>query len=214
MILPTYNLIKVKDIKNGICILENGGLRAILRATGINFSLLSEREQEIITGQFKSFLDGLDFNIEILNLSRLENINNYLKILNLKLESENDPLIKFQLEEYIKFLEDYTENNQIIKKMFFIIVPYDVIKITTSPLGKIPFLQNLSKETEQAISEVEIEGLNARVSYVKRALSNIGITVEQLNTQEIIELLFEIYNPNLKWGQVPKPIIEKLSELT
>ena len=121
MIAPTFSLIKVKDIKNDAYVLENGGLRAVLEVAGINFSLLSEKEQEIIIGQFQNFLDGLDFPVEILILSRLENIDNYLKILHLRLEEEKDPLIRFQLEEYISFLEDYLQNHKIMNKIFMLL---------------------------------------------------------------------------------------------
>lgn len=209
MILPTYSLIKVKDIKNGVCFLENGGLRGVLRVSGLNFSLLSEKEQEIVISQFKNFLDGLDFHVEILLLSRLENINDYLKILHLRLEEEKDPLIKFQLEEYISFLEDYLTNHRIMKKIFFIIVPYDPLSVSLGPLQKLQ-----KQEINQESLAIQIEGLETRINYVTQVLSAIGLVVERLEDKELIELLFEVYNPNIKWGQIPKPIIEKLAELS
>lgn len=209
MILPTHNLIKVKDIKNGICFLENGGLRGILKVTGLNFGLLSEKEQDIVISQFKNFLDGLDFPVEILVLSRLENINDYLKILHLRLEEEKDPLIKFQLEEYISFLEDYLNNHQIMKKLFIIVVPYDPLSTSLGPLQKFQ-----KQEILQESLQIQLEDLETRILYVSQALSNIGLSVERLEDKELIELLFEVYNPNLKWGQIPKPIIEKLAEIT
>lgn len=209
MILPTYSLIKVQDIKNDVLILENGGLRAVLSLTGLNFSLLSEKEQEIVISQFKNFLDGLDFPVEILILSRLENINDYLKILHLRLEEEKDPLIKFQLEEYIRFLEDYLSNHEIMKKMFLVIVPYDPIEVGLGPLQRLR-----PKETSEESFQLKREQLETRVAYVSQTLANLGLSVERLDDKELIELLFEAFNPNLKWGQIPKPIIEKLAELT
>ncbi len=208
MILPTYNLIKIKDIKNGALILESGGLRAILEISGLNFSLLSEKEQGIVISQFKSFLDGLDFSVEIMVLSRLENINDYLKILHLRLEDEKDPLIKFQLEEYISFLEDYLENHQIMEKIFLVVVPYDPLEISFGPLKR--FQQ---KEIPEEPLKMKLEQLETRVAYVSQALANIGLTVKRLEDKELIELLFETFNPNLKWGQIPRPIIEKLAEI-
>ncbi len=208
MIQPTYNLIKIKDIKNGVVVLENGSLRAILSVSGLNFPLLSEQEQEIIISQFKNFLDGLDFPVEILVLSRYENINNYLKILHLRLEEEKEPLIKFQLETFISFLEDYLENHKIMKKLFYLIVPYDVLEVSLGSLSRWGF----QKEPEESF-QAKLEQLETRVSYVFEALSNLGLLVRKLDDQEIIELLFEVYNPNLRWGQIPKQIIEKLAEL-
>jgi hypothetical protein len=207
MIAPTFSLIKVKEIRNDAYILENGGLRSVLQVNGLNLSLLSEKEQEIVIGQFKNFLDGLDFNVEILILSRLENINNYLKILHLRLEEEKDPLIKFQLEEYISFLEDYLQNHKIMKKIFYVIVPYDPLEVGLGPLAKIkkPAVLEESEETK-------FEQLETRTNYVIDSLINLGLTPQRLSDLELIELLFEVYNPNLRWQQLPKQIIEKLAE--
>ena len=207
MIAPTFSLIKVKDIKNDAYVLENGGLRAVLEVAGINFSLLSEKEQEIIIGQFQNFLDGLDFPVEILILSRLENIDNYLKILHLRLEEEKDPLIRFQLEEYISFLEDYLQNHKIMNKIFYVIVPYDPLETGLGPLAKIKKPAGL-EESE----ETRFEQLETRVAYVIDSLFNLGLSLQRLSKLQLIELLFEVYNPNLRWSQLPKQIIEKLAE--
>jgi type IV secretory pathway VirB4 component len=207
MILPTFSLIKVREIRNDVYILENGGLRAVLKVSGLNFSLLSEKEQEITIGQFKNFLDGLDFPVEILILSRLENINDYLKALHLRLEEEKDPLIKFQLEEYVSFLEDYLQNHKIMKKIFYIIVPYDPLEVSLGPLSKIKKPAGL-EESE----ETKFEQLETRINYVVDALINLGLVPERLSDLELIELLFEVYNPNLRWQQLPKQIVEKLAE--
>jgi hypothetical protein len=202
---PTFSLIKVADIRNDTYILENGGLRAVLEVKGINFSLLSEAEQTAVINQFKNLLDGLDFNIEILVLSRLENINNYLKALHLKLEEEKDALIKFQLEEYISFLEDYLQNHKVMKKIFYVIVPYDTI------LGK-TFMKTKKTSTESESEKAKFEQLETRVNFVSDFLENLGVSPKRLSDLELIELLFEMYNPNLRWQQIPKQIIEKLGE--
>jgi hypothetical protein len=207
MIAPTFSLIKVKEIKNDVYILENGGLRSVLQVNGLNLSLLSEKEQEIVIGQFKNFLDGLDFPVEILVLSRLENINNYLKILHLRLEEEKDPLIKFQLEEYVSFLEDYLQNHKIMKKIFYVIIPYDPLEVGLGPLAKIKKPSGL-EESE----ETKFEQLETRTNYVVDSLINLGLTPQRLSDLELIELLFEVYNPDLRWQQLPKQIIEKLAE--
>jgi len=207
MIAPTFSLIRVKDIKNNAYILENGGLRSVIQLNGINLSLLFEKEQETVIAQFKNFLDGLDFPVEILILSRLENINDYLKILHLRLEEEKEPLIKFQLEEYISFLEDYLQNHSIMKKIFYVIVPYDPLETGLGPLAKIKKPTGI-EESE----EVRFEQLETRTYYAIDSLNNIGLQPKRLYDLELIELLFEVYNPNLRWQQLPKQIIEKLAE--
>lgn len=91
---PTYYLIKVKEIKDNLIILENGGLRAILAVPGTNLELMNESDQNLFLNQFKSLLDGLDFPLQIFVYSRYENLDGYLKILQTRFEEEKDELIR------------------------------------------------------------------------------------------------------------------------
>lgn len=201
---PSYKLINIKDVKDNVIIMENGGLRGILAVPGVNIELMNEEDQNLILNQFKSLLDGLDFNIEIFILSRFENLDEYLKILQTRFEEETNELIKFQIEEYMKFLEEYLDTHRVMKKMFFVVVPYDP---PTSELPG-PFAQKMPQTTY----EENLFQLETRINYVSQILTNIGLQPIRLNNFEILELLFECYNPNLKYGQVPKQILEKLTE--
>jgi hypothetical protein len=203
MILPTYSLIKVKEIRHNAYVLENGGLRAVIKVNGVNLFLMSDEEQDVVINQFKSFLDGLDFPVEILVISRAENLTNYLKILHLRSEEEKDPLIKFQLEEFISFLEDFLQNHNVMKKIFYVIVPYDTLEVS--------FLKK-SKEKVVESDETKFSQLETRVAYLLDSLHSLGLSPQRLSETELIELLFEVYNPNLKWSQLPKQVIEKLKE--
>ncbi len=109
MVNKTTDLIKIKDIKDDIIIMEDGSLRAVLAIPGVNFSLLGEKEQSIIIYNFKELLDGIDFQLQVLVISRLAYIEKYINYLEEILEKEYEPLIKIQLEEYIKFIKDYVE---------------------------------------------------------------------------------------------------------
>jgi type IV secretory pathway VirB4 component len=130
MVNKTTDLIKIKDIKDDIIIMEDGSLRAVLAIPGVNFSLLGEKEQSIIIYNFKELLDGIDFQLQVLVISRLAYIEKYINYLEEILEKEYEPLIKIQLEEYIKFIKDYVENHLIMKKMFFLIIPYETETIS------------------------------------------------------------------------------------
>lgn len=202
---PTYYLIKVKEIKDNLIILENGGLRAILAVPGTNLELMNESDQNLFLNQFKSLLDGLDFPLQIFVYSRYENLDGYLKILQTRFEEEKDELIRFQLEEYIKFLEDYLENHKVMRKMFFIVVPYD------PPSAEVPLPLAQKLPESQSYEEMSFQ-LETRVNYVAQILANMGLMPIRLNNLELLELLFENYNPNLRYGEIPKQIIEKLTE--
>jgi hypothetical protein len=208
MIQPTFSLIKIKDIQKNCFILENGSLRAVIEVTGVNLSLLSEQEQETLISQFRRLLDGLDFPLEILTISRQENIADYLKTLNLRLNQEDNMLIKFQLEEYIAFLKDYLDNHNIMKKIFYLIVPYDVLDIKFAILPKNKKEQSLIDQS----FESKLQQLEIRANYLQEAISAMGLQSHRLSDIELIELMFEVYNPNLRWQQLPSQVIQKLTE--
>jgi len=205
MVKPTYYLIKVKEIKDNVYILENGSLRAILAVPGVNIELLNEEDQNLFLSQFKSLLDGLDFLLQVFVYSRYENLDNYLKLIQARYEEESNPLIKFQIDEYMKFLEDYLENHKVMKKMFFLVVPYD----SASSEIPLPIAQKMPQT--ESYQEMLFQ-LETRVEYVIQMLSNMGLVPIRLNNLELLELLFECYNPALRYGQIPKQIVDKLTE--
>ncbi len=205
MVKSTSHLIKIKDIRDDVVITEDGELRAILAVPGINFSLLSEQEKEAVVGLFKELLDGLDFNVQIFVVSRLAYIEGYVNYLKERLEQETEPLIKIQLEEYIKFIQDYIETHRIMKKLFYFVVPYEteVIKV-----GGV-FKKEYKKEEE---FYQQLEQLETRVIYITEKLSAIGLQPIRLKTPELIQLFYELYNPNPRWGMAPIKLFEELMQ--
>ncbi|GIW65806.1 MAG: hypothetical protein KatS3mg094_325 [Candidatus Parcubacteria bacterium] len=200
----TTNLIKIEDIRDDIIIMEDGSLRAILVVPGINFNILGEKEREITIGNFKEILDGIDFNLQILVISRLAYIEKYLNTLKERLEEETEPLIKVQLEEYIKFIKDYIETHNVMKKIFYLIIPYqsEVVSIG-GKFGKKDYKKDENYRQK-------LEQLETRVSYISEKLSITGLIPIRLKTGEILQLFYELYNPNLRWGMAPLNIFEEL----
>jgi type IV secretory pathway VirB4 component len=206
MVKSTSNLIKIKDIRDDVVITEDGGLRAILAVPGINFSLLSEQEKEAVVGLFKELLDGLDFSIQIFVVSRLAYIEGYVNYLKEKLEQETEPLIKIQLEEYIKFIQDYVETHRIMKKLFYIVIPYETEVIRIGGL----FKKEYKKEEE---FYQQLEQLETRVIYITEKLAALGLQPIRLKTPELIQLFYELYNPNPRWGMAPIKLFEELMQM-
>ena len=200
----TEQLIKIKNIVDDIIIMEDDSLRAILAIPGINFNLLGEKEKELVISGFKELLDGIDFTLQILVVSRLAYVEKYLNTLKERLEQEEEYLIKIQLEEYIKFIKDYTENHLIMKKNFYLIVPYEyeVIKIRSK-------LSTKEYKKEETYKQ-KLEQLETRVAYLTEKLSVIGLPPIRLTTTELLQLIYEMYNPNLRWGLAPIKLFEEI----
>lgn len=195
----TQQFVDVERVQNGTVILKGGALRKILLVSGINFALKSEEDKNIILQTYQSFLNSLDFSLQIIVHSRRLNIQGYLEGLSQRKEHEENELLREQITEYSEFIRSFVEQSDIMGKSFFVVVPYDPAPLVSSGgiFGSIPFLgkKNGSKtEDERALNE-QIEQLNQRVDHVMTGLSGVGLRAIILNDAELIELFYNLYNP-------------------
>ena len=181
----TQSFVPISEVRNGILILSDGSMRAILSSTSLNLSLKSEDEQMgIITG-FQTFLNSLDFNIQIFLQSKKLDIRNYITLLKERQKVVEEDLLKIQIKEYIEFIQKFTEEQNIMTKSFYIVVPYEIPSLSSSNkrMDEIEFIKNENQ-------------LLQRVSIVSSGLSSLGLKIELLKTEEIVDLFYKLFNPN------------------
>ena len=124
MQVPSQQFLEFKQIRNGVVILKNKALRGILMVSSVNFDLKSEEEQKAVIYQFQSFLNSLDFSCQIIVQSRALNITGYFETLKELAEKEENELLKIQIIEYRKFIKSLLKEGAIMRKQFFVIVPF------------------------------------------------------------------------------------------
>jgi len=193
IIESTENISDVEDIRNNTVFLKNGGMRKIIMATGINLDLKSEEEQGSIISSFQNLLNSLDFSVQFNVHSRRLAIQEYLNNMTSKMSEEANPLIKNQLAEYIQFIENFIAENAVVKKSFFITVPFDTVVLPKLNTKKNAEQNNTSNLTDEFA--LHIEKLNFRVEQVMRGLRQLGVRAVILNDDELKELCSNFYNP-------------------
>lgn len=199
----TQQFVDIKEVKDGIVYLKKGGLRRILAVGGVNFDLKSQKEQDLILHAFRSFLNTLDFSIQIFIHSRKSNIESYLKKMRERQLEETNELLKIQITDYIEFVRSFVADNPIITKSFFVIVPYDKAAISVaSPKGFLNMFggkgAGSTKETDDRVEhQKKIFQLQQRVDEVISGLALAGVQAHPLEDAEIIELFYNLYNPGL-----------------
>src|SRR3989344_1535214 len=104
----TQEFVPIKEVRNGIITLKNGGMRSILMVSSMNFALKSEDEQKAVIYQFQNFLNSLDFSVQILVQSRKLDIRPYIAILEERYGVQQNDLLKVQIREYIDFIRTLT----------------------------------------------------------------------------------------------------------
>jgi hypothetical protein len=120
----TQEFVPIKEVRDGFAVLKDGSMRAIIMASSLNFALKSNDEQMSILYQFQAFLNSLDFSIQIFIQSRKLDIRPYIALLEARQKEQLGDLMKIQIQEYIEFIKNFTENTNIMTKTFFIVIPY------------------------------------------------------------------------------------------
>ncbi len=200
----TQDFVPIREIRDGIVILKDGSMRALVLASSLNFALKSADEQNSIIYQFQNFLNSLDFSVQIFVQSKRLDIRPYIALLEERYKEQMTELMKIQTREYIEFIKTFVENSNIMTKSFFIIVPYTPPAMTAS---KNPISNLVNKKDESRIIENEKfaeyrSQLEQRVGVVEQGLVRCGVRVAELGTEEVVELYYKIFNP----GESEKPI--------
>ena len=213
----TQDFVPIQEIRDGIVILKDGSMRAILIASSLNFSLKSSDEQASIIYQFQNFLNSLEFSAQIMVQSKKLDIRPYIALLESRYKEQVSDLMKVQTREYIEFIKTFVDNSSIMTKSFFVIVPYTPA-ILTAKNNPISNLFNRDKQASnrsdggtsgngsKTMTNEEFEEhrsqLEQRVGVVAQELRRCDIRVIQLGTEEVVELFYKIFNP----GETEKPI--------
>lgn len=202
----TQDLVPIEEIKNGTLILKDGSLRQIVMVGGINFSLKSDSEQEMITQAYQNFLNGLDFSIQIVVHSRKINIENYLKNLDARIGAEPSEVLRNQIAEYKEFIGGFVRDNPIMAKTFLVVVPFYPVGLPSKGTFKkfIPFIgkKETKAEKEKALQraqgdfEKNAEQLRQRVNQIVEGLQRIDLDAKPLDDEELVELFYNFYNPS------------------
>src|SRR3989338_7038497 len=202
----TQEFVPIKEVRDGVIVLKDGGLRAIVLANSVNLSLKSDDEQKATILQFQNFLNTLDFSVQISVQSRKLDIRPYLLLLEERMKVQNEPLLKLQTKEYIEFIRNFTESVSIMTKSFFVVIPYThtVLKSDSGILKNLFTRRNQEqlKTAKQEDFEEKRSQLEERVGVIQQGLSRCGIKSAQLGTEEIVEVFYKVFNPGELEGKI------------
>lgn len=193
---PTQQYVNIAKITDGVIITKDGGLRMILMISPLNFALKSEQEQNAIIFGYQNFLNSLTFPVQILVQSRRLDLGPYLASLEEQKYKEPNELLRFQISDYIEYVKKLLTVANIMTKRFFITIPYSPSKIQRRGFfdrlfnpGKITV--NIAPQEFKSYKEEMLERANVIIA----GLSGLGLHAAALDTQAIIELFYNTYNP-------------------
>jgi len=195
----TQEFIQLSQIRKGVVILKNKSLRGILMVSSINLALKSSEEQKAIINQFQSFLNSLDFTCQIIVQSRKVNLTGYLDLIKEWEDQQENELLKHQTESYRKFIKRFIEEESILTKKFFVVIPYTFHETPTSKLTE----ENFKRLRKQLIQRME---------FIALGLRRCGLQAAPLTSSELIELFWVIHHPKEAetgyYPEFPKELIQ------
>tara|TARA_B100002051_G_scaffold276694_1_gene326968 strand:+ start:12168 stop:12809 length:642 start_codon:yes stop_codon:yes gene_type:complete len=201
----TQDFVSVRDIKGNVVIQKDGQMLMILLASSINFALKSVEEQQAVLAQFQSFLNTLDFSLQIYVQSRRLDIEPYLQVLSGLDTKQDNELMRVQLREYIEFIRTFTKNIDVMNKNFFVVVPYSPSKLNVAKgITNLfsPSSRSASLPSDMKFEESRIQ-LEQRVGVVSEGLARVGVRTIALDKDDLVELFYHIYNPGDHTGSAP-----------
>ena len=197
----TQTHLPIAEIHDGVAVLKSGEIRAVLATSSINFHLKSEQEQNGIISAYQNFLNSLDFPVQVLVKSQKLDIDLYIESLRRRGENNDNPLLKKQTLEYCEYIGHLVEYADIMEKKFYIVVPHEPYRASKKNIFE-KLMDRISPE--DSVSKIkarrmEFENLNKvlkeRIETVRQGLENCNLRIQRLDTKELIELFYGIYNP-------------------
>lgn len=192
----TQDHLDILDIRDNVVILKNGSASSVLQTNAVNFDLLSESEQDALIFAYAALLNSLTFPIQIVIRSKRMDISSYLEKLEQAREAQTNTRLQRQIVRYSEFVKDLIAKNNVLDKRFYIIIPYSPLRIGhVSPTQLLMGKKRISFDKWDVLQKAKME-LTPKQDQITKQISRLGIKAKVLNTQELVELFYDIYNPN------------------
>jgi hypothetical protein len=206
--VSTQNTLLISEIRDGIVIMNDGTFRVVIMCKSINFDLMSPQEREAVEFSYQGFLNSLYFPVQIFIRSQKVDIRPYLEKLDRIHSQQDNMLLALLTEDYIAFLADIASQTNIMDKKFYIVIGYpdpdedirSAVKQSTGFFSGMAEVFRPSKAPHVVIDEAVLQNakdqLRNRTQAVMAGLRDAGIQSLPLDTEELIELFYDAYNPD------------------
>lgn len=218
--ISTQNSLLFSEMRENMIIMSDGSFRSVIECQSINFDLMSGREREGIEFSYQNLLNSLYFPIQILIRSQRVDIGPYLDRLSEIRRSQDNMLLNTLMDDYMNFIDILSQEANIMDKCFFVVVPYypagDANIVKQQAKGLFDSFFSGKKEAvitriDQPMYEKAKDEIKKRIDTVMNGLFAMGVKSSQLNTRQIGELFYTLYNPDIA---VREPLTQNASDLT
>lgn len=186
IVATTQDHLEVETIQDDVVVLRNGLISVVIQTSAINFGLLSEEEQDATIYAYAGLLNSLSFPVQIVIKSEKKDISSYLELLLSQEKKLKDETMKTRMSQYRAFIENTIQEQNVLDKKFYIIVSYQMVTLS----GKVEI-------SEELLARAKAD-LEPKRDHIIKQLTRIGLTAQQLNSQNLMKLFHGYYNSTVK----------------
>ncbi len=194
----TQNHVPFADIVDNLILYKSGGAAIIMESTSLNFGLLSEGEQVAVIAAYAALLNSLTFSIQISVRSQRKDITKYLKLLDEAKGKISNPKLIGVMEGYQEFINDSIKKKNVLSKRFYIIIPFSTLELGVSKSFQSSIIGKKSKilpySKSYVIRKAKIT-LYPKRDHLARQSGRLGLFLTQLKNDDLIQLMYDLYNP-------------------
>jgi hypothetical protein len=195
---PTQEHIPIADICEGMVLYKDGGAALIMESTSLNFGLLSEKEQEAVIAAYAALINSLSFSVQIVIRSQRKDITSYMKFLDEAKTKITNPKLAPLMDNYKQFIFESIKKKNVLGKKFYVVLPFSALELgvtksflsVTKRKGPLPFPKSYVVKKAKIV-------LFPRRDHLVRQAGRLGIKLRQLKNEELIDLFYTIYNPEI-----------------
>jgi len=186
IVATTQDHLDVETIQNDMVVLKNGLCSVVVSVSAINFGLLSEEEQDATIYAYAGLLNSLSFPLQIVVKSEKKDISSYLELLATQEKKLKDPVLKERMASYRQFIETTISEQNVLDKKFYLVISYQLVTLS----GRVDITEDLLQKAKA--------DLEPKRDHLIKQLARIGLTAQQLNSQNLISLFHNYYNATVK----------------
>jgi type IV secretory pathway VirB4 component len=202
----TQSSLLISEVKDGVVVMRDGSLRGVILGSAINFDLMSPEEQQAVEFAYQGFLNSLHFPVQIVIKSIKIDLGNYLEKLSVLRNQQPNELLGQLMEDYIANMNALINEVNIMDKLFFVVVPYFPPLMEQKKISLVEGLKAaFTPVPEITVSEEDFRKykteLAQRMALASSGMAGMGIRAISLGTQELVDLYYSWYNPEVAINQ-------------
>lgn len=199
IIATAQDFVNVADIVDGVVLLKNGGAALIMESTSLNFGLLSQREQSAVIAAYAGLLNSFTFPVQIVVRSQKKDISTYMNFFDDAEKKVNNVKLLTIMKDYKAFILEAIKKRNVLSKKFYVVIPFSqyelgLTKSFASAVGETRGTTKLPFTKTYVIRKAKI-ALFPKRDHLMRQAGRLGIKFRQLTNNELIDLYYQIYNP-------------------